>query len=152
GYLTIVYLGSAFAQALAALISLALSELAPSLEVRGALCLLTCAAISLAFGVIPGLFAALCGAVFLDFALFTPHFSLFARSPTDLASLLMYLLVGVAIALSAGQASRWRQVATSAQAEMSRARVEADAHIGQLQSTLDAMHDGVSLYDAQGRL
>jgi K+-sensing histidine kinase KdpD len=152
GYLAIVYLGSAIAQALAALVSVALSELAPGLEVRGALCLLTCAAISLAFGVTPGLFAALCGAVFLDFALFTPHFSLFVRSPTDLASLLIYLLVGVTIALSAGQASRWRQVATSAQAEMSRARAEADAHIDQLQSTLDAMLDGVALYDAQGRL
>jgi signal transduction histidine kinase/PAS domain-containing protein len=146
------YIAAAAGQTLAALISIALLALIPGIGFLGGLFLLVVIVIALTFGMGPGLFATLFGAALVDYIFLTPHYDLAARTPADLASVALYLAMGVAISLLASQVARSRQVAERARVEALQTRAEVTGRADQLQSAFDAMTDAVLLYDTDKRL
>ncbi|HEX9036628.1 MAG TPA: ATP-binding protein [Ktedonobacterales bacterium] len=142
------YILAAAGQITVTLISAGLITLAPNLGFRSALPLLVTVLIALTFGAGPSFFAAFWGAALVYFALLPPRYDLAARTPNDLAGILLLLAVGVAISILASQVTRSQRTAERAHAEALEARAEAAGRAEQLQTAFDAMADAVLLYDA----
>ena len=113
----------------------ALIRLVPSFQFQDALVVLV---VALNWGAGPGLLATLVGGTLLLFLLLPPVFSLTIARVEDALGLLIYLGVGCAVSLLAGQVQRVRRSAEQAHR--------------QLDTIQQAMTDAVMVYDGEGQL
>ncbi len=98
-------------QILAVAYTSALMLALPGFAFPGLLSVLGIVLIALAFGPGPSLLAALLGSVMIDFFVLPPAFHFPVSPAGKLVSFMLYLLVGVAISLIAGQVERGRRLA-----------------------------------------
>jgi len=83
----------------------------PGFMYSGLLSVLGVVVVALVFGPGPSLLATLLGALLLNVVVTPPYFRFSLQTPTAILSFLLYVVVGVAISVIAGQVERGRRVA-----------------------------------------
>ncbi len=125
-------------QLIAALGTILLMHIFPTFVFSGLLEILCVSIIALNFGTGPSLLSTLLGILLLNFFVLPPHFSLSLNDIQSFVESILFLLVGITISVVASQVER--------------ARRGAIAERNLLDAVVETVPDGVSLYDAQGRL
>jgi K+-sensing histidine kinase KdpD len=134
------YLAAILLQVLAALATLIVVRVFPLLEFRGALSLLVIVLVALSWGAGPGLLAVLVGGAMHDYVVLPPPFSWTLRSDSDVASLVLFLIVGLTISIVGSGAGRARREAHAARTVAETAQRTAEAVTRRLQA-LQAVTD-----------
>ena len=125
-------------QIMAALGTISLMHIFPTFVFSGLLEILCVAIIALNFGTGPSLLSTLVGITLLNFFVLPPHSSFSLSDVQSFVESILFLLVGITISIVASQVER--------------ARRGAIAERNLLDAVIETVPDGVSLYDAQGRL
>ncbi len=131
GYVTAVIL-----QIAAIFIVTTLLHIFPIFHFQAALVVLVILVIALNWGVGPSLLATMAGAILLIFFVIQPYFSFSLTARGDTVGLVIYLIVGLAVSILAAQTEH--------------ARRHAEALRLRLETTFEAMTDGVNVYDRHG--
>lgn len=107
-----------FAQVIAVACTTAILLALPHFAYAGLLSVLGIVLTALTFGPGPSLLATFLGALMLNFVVSLPFLRFSLSAPSDVVSFLLYVTVGVAISLIAGQVERGRRVAEQLAAEV----------------------------------
>src|SRR5919201_2074728 len=134
------YLAAILLQALAALATLIVVRVFPLLAFQGALSLLVIVLVALSWGAGPGLLAVLVGGAVRDYVILPPRFAWTLRSTSDIASLVLFLIVGLTISIVGSGAGRARREAHAARTVAETAQRTAEAVTRRLQA-LQAVTD-----------
>jgi K+-sensing histidine kinase KdpD len=134
------YLAAILLQILAALATLVLVRVFPLLGFPAALSLLMIVLVALSWGAGPGLLAVLVGGAAHDYVILPPRFAWTPRSTSDVASLMLYLIVGLTISIVGSGAGRARREAHAARTVAETAQRTAEAVNRRLQA-LQAVTD-----------
>src|SRR5205085_11589469 len=108
------YLAAILLQILAGLATFVLVRVFPLLEFQAALSLLVIVLVALSWGAGPGLLAVLVGGAVHDYVILPPRFAWTLRSTSDVASLVLFLIVGLTISIVGSGAGRARREAHAA--------------------------------------
>ncbi len=133
----LAYFGAITAIVTATLLTMLLHWLMPTFAFAGVLSYLAVLLIALVWGSGPGLCATFVGVALLEVTILSLRHVRNLSSAANGVELLLFLLVGVTIALVSGQTQRARRIA--------RTRAEADARRALLQLVVDEMPSGVFL-------
>ncbi len=125
-------------QIVAALSTVLIMHIFPTFVFSGLLEILCVAIVALNFGTGPSLLSTLLGIIFLNFFVLPPRSSLSLNEVQSFVESILFLLVGITISVVASQVER--------------ARRGAIAERNLLDAVIETVPDGVSIYDAQGRL
>ncbi len=125
-------------QVIAAFGTISLMHIFPTFAFSGLLEILCVAVVALNFGTGPSLLSTLVGITLLNFFVLSPSSSLSLNDVQNFVESILFLLVGITISIVASQVER--------------ARRGAIAERNLLDAVIETVPDGVSLYDAQGRL
>jgi K+-sensing histidine kinase KdpD len=142
---SVAYLAAILLQVLAALATLVLVRVFPLLEFQGALSLLVIVLVALSWGAGPGLLAVLVGGAVRDYVILPPHLAWAPRSNSDVASLVLFLVVGLTISSVGSGAGRARREAHAARTVAETAQQTAAAVTRRLQA-LQAVTDTALAY------
>jgi K+-sensing histidine kinase KdpD len=134
------YLAAILLQVLAALATLIVVRVFPLLEFQGALSLLVIVLVALSWGAGPGLLAVLVGGATHDYVVLPPRFAWTLRSTSDVASLVLFLIVGLTISIVGSGAGRARREAHAARRVAETAQRTAEA-VSQRLHALQAVTD-----------
>jgi K+-sensing histidine kinase KdpD len=126
-------------------IGLVETRLLSSLFFPGVLLLFSASVVALVWGVGPAVFAILLSLLILDYLYVPPFVVLGVNGWSGLLQLLTFAAAGGIIAVLANQRERTQQRALAAERE-------ARMRTSQLESTFEAMSDGVIVYHNQGRV
>jgi K+-sensing histidine kinase KdpD len=121
------YLTASLLQVLTALATLVLVRVFPLLKFQDALSLLVIALVALNWGAGPGLLAVLVGGAVHDYVVLPPQFSWTLTSNSDVASLVLFLIVGLTISIIGSRAGRARREAHAARTVAETAQRTAEA-------------------------
>jgi PAS domain S-box-containing protein len=143
----------------ALLLTFLLARLFTSFVFPGALTFITVTFIALSWGAGPGLIATLLGALLINYAVIAPYFVWDVDGWDDVIELLLFIGVGIGIAVIASQtekarrnAEQSRQDAEEFAASLQQAERVAAARASQLEATFEAITDMVLLYDKDGNV
>ncbi len=143
----------------ALLLTYLLTRLFTSFVFPGALTFITVTFIALSWGAGPGLIATLLGALLINYAVIAPYFVWDIDGWNDVIELLLFIGVGIGIAVIASQTEKARRNAEQARqgveafaASLQQAERETAARASQLEATFEAITDMVLLYDKDGNI
>ncbi len=136
-----------------------LARIFPSFVFPGALTFIAVTFIALSWGAGPGLIATLMGALLINYVVIAPYFTWDIDGWDDGIELLLFVGVGIGIAVIASQTERARRNAEQSRQSaeefaisLQQAEREAAARAGQLEATFEAITDMVLLYDKDGNV
>lgn len=125
-------------QALAVLATLLLLRYFPSFAFTSLLEIFVIAIVALNWGAGPSITATIIGLLLINYFILPPHFTLQFRTLQQNSEGVIFLLVGLAISVSASRLERERRVATAERAL--------------LNAIIEAVPDVITIHDEQGRL
>jgi signal transduction histidine kinase/PAS domain-containing protein len=149
--LPFAYAVAALSQVIAVVATIVLASRFPTLAFAGAPSLLAVLLVALGWGAAPGLVASAVGALLLDF-IAVPRLPSAVSHRADVVNALVMVLIGVSITLAASQTEHARRHAEDLAIETERARRDAEALRTRLDAIIDAMADGVAVYDNGGHV
>jgi PAS domain S-box-containing protein len=135
---TIGYIAAVVLQFAAILVVTALLHIFPAFHFQSALIILVILVIALNWGVGPSLLATIVGAALFDFFVFTPYYSFKFAQRGDAIGIVFYLIVGLIVSILAAQTEH--------------ARRRADALRLQLDTIIETIPDGITLFDEDGNV
>lgn len=136
-----------------------LARLFPMFVFPGALTFIAVTFIALSWGAGPGLLATVLGALLINYVVLVPYFTWDIDGWDDAIELLLFLGVGIGIAVIASQTEKARRNAEQARRDaeefatsLQQAERIAAARAGQLEATFEAITDIILLFDKDGNV
>lgn len=139
------YLVALLLQAGAILVTLYLDALFRVFLFAGSLEVLAIALVALSWGVGPSVLATLLGVCLIDYFVLQTPFAWGIRSPGDVYQLLLFVLIGFAIAIVASQTERARRRAERLADSLTKEHAR-------LEAIIETVPDIVAIYDKRGRM
>lgn len=139
------YLVAVLLQVVALLFTLYLDRIFHAFAFVGAPSVVAIAVVALSWGVGPSVVATFVGVCLLDYIILPPQYSWSLTEPRDIYQLLLFVLIGLAIAIVASQTERARRRAERLADSLTKEHAR-------LEAIIETVPDVVAIYDKRGRM
>ncbi|MFL5625045.1 MAG: ATP-binding protein [Ktedonobacteraceae bacterium] len=138
------YIIAILLQLIAIFLTLLLVQVYPAFLFSGLLGIMAIALVALNWGAGPSLMATLVGVILLDYLILEPRFS-WALDGQSLVAMLLFLLVGLTLSITASRFERTRRSAETLATSLITERTR-------LEAVIETVPDAISIHDAQGTI